>query len=272
VPTVITVHDVYILRNPDAFPPWQRALSAMMFDRMIRRATRVLVDSHYTKHELLNSVGRIDPARVAVVHLGVSPDFRAVGSAEVRARLHRYSLEAPYILSVSTIEPRKNLSRLVQAFAAVANRIPHDLVLAGAPGRDNKTVQSAIEKSGVASRVRVLGAVPQADLPALYAGASLFVYVPLYEGFGLPPLEAMACRAPVLMSTGSALDEVAGPAACRVDATDVMAIAGEIDRILRDETVGSDLRRAGAARAEQFTWERCARETAAVYADAASAG
>ncbi|MFQ3661823.1 MAG: glycosyltransferase family 1 protein, partial [Chloroflexaceae bacterium] len=170
------------------------------------------------------------------------------------------ALEAPYFLYIGTIQPRKNLTRLIEAFAHAG---PDDalLVIAGRRGWLSEPIVRRVAELGLTNRVRFPGYVPDADLPALLSGALAFVFPSLYEGFGMPVLEAMACGAPVLTSTTSALPEVAGDAALLVDPCDTDAIAAALRRLAADAPLRASLRARGLVRAADFTWERCARKT-----------
>ena len=194
----------------------------------------------------------------------------AVGPEEARrAVADQFGVSGPYVLHVGTIEPRKNLERLVTAMAHLAQRgTPHILVCAGAPGWGAAALHRHLEATGTGDRVRLLGAVPDAVLPALYAAADALAFPSLYEGFGLPLLEAMACGTPVVTSNVAAMPEIAGEAAVYVDPRDPEAIAAGLDRVLHDTGMRAALIDRGLARARSFTWERCARETLAVYDEA----
>jgi glycosyltransferase involved in cell wall biosynthesis len=177
-------------------------------------------------------------------------------------------LFAPYILFVGTVEPRKNLVTLVRAFAAVVKDFPHLLVLAGARGWMSEPVFAEIERQGLKDRVVHLGYVPAEDLPALMSGAEVFVYPSLGEGFGLPPLEAMACGVPVVCSNAPALPEVVGDAAILVPPTDVAALEEAIMHLLSDPDLKATLRQKGLQRSRQFSWHETARLTISAFEQA----
>jgi glycosyltransferase involved in cell wall biosynthesis len=180
----------------------------------------------------------------------------------------KYRLFAPYIIFVGTVEPRKNLVTLVKAFAAVVKDFPHLLVLAGARGWMSEPVFAEIERQGLKDRVVHLGYVPAEDLPALMSGAEVFVYPSLGEGFGLPPLEAMACGVPVICSNAPALPEVVGDAAILVPPTDVAALEEAIMHLLSDPDLKATLRQKGLQRSRQFSWHRTARLTLSAFEQA----
>jgi glycosyltransferase involved in cell wall biosynthesis len=228
VPTVVTVHDLAILRAPEAFPRWHRLYGTKGLTRVLRSADAIVAVSEFTKSEVVELAG-VPAERVRVVPNGVDAVFSQEGG---RA-------QGDYVLAVATLEPRKNLRRAVDAAreAGVALRV------VGARGWGGVEVDGWV------------GEVPDASLAALYRGASCVLYPSLYEGFGLPVLEAMACGTPVVTSRGTAMEEVAGGAAVLVDPLDVSSIAAGIhDAVARRE----DLVPAGVVRAKEHTWERTA--------------
>jgi glycosyltransferase involved in cell wall biosynthesis len=177
----------------------------------------------------------------------------------------RFNVRHPYILSVGVLQPRKNLPRLVEAYGRIAKEIPQHLVLVGKEGWAFEALRRRVAQSGVASRIHFTGYVADADLPPLYAAADLFVYPSLYEGFGLPPLEAMACGTPVVTSNTTSLPEVVGSAAVTVEPTDTAALAAAVAEVLSSTEKRAELIERGFARVRQFSWERTARETVGVY-------
>jgi len=246
VPLVVTVHDLAVLRYPETFNRWTRSWSRLTLPHVVRGARRIVAVSDFTRGELVDVLG-VDEGRVHVVRNGVGPPFTPVGPVA----------DGQYILAVSTLEPRKNLARLVEGFRRAGLGL--ELRVAGAPGWGDVAVES--------DRVRLLGEVGDTELAALYRGAACVAYVSLYEGFGLPVLEALACGAPVVTVRGGACEEVAAGAAELVDPFDPDDIAAGLRRAAghRDE-----LRTLGLARAGELTWERTARETLAVYEEAAA--
>ena len=239
-PLVVTVHDLAVLRRPEAFNRWTRTYSRLLVPRVLAAADRVIAVSEFTKREVVEMAG-VEADRVRVVPNGVDPVFSAEGP------------QAPgeYVLAVGTLEPRKNLARLAEA----TERLGLELRVVGAAGW------------GGISSAAWLGRLPDEQVAALYRGALCFAYPSLYEGFGIPVLEAMACGTPVVTSAGTAREEVAGGAAELVDPHDPASIAVGIERAIarRDE-----LRAAGLERARQFTWAATAAATLAVYDEAAA--
>ncbi len=267
-PSVVTIHDLGYLAFPEAHTARRRLELNVTTRWSLRAARRVIAISQATKDDLVRHYGA-DPERIAVVYHGLGPSFRP---APDPAALARHGLQAPYMLYVGTVQPRKNLERLIEAFAmatashtgASGSEQPLLLAIAGRRGWLSEAIDRRVAQLGLGGRVRFLDYVPDEDLPGLLSGATAFAFPSLYEGFGLPVLEAMACGAPVLTSTTSSLPEVAGDAAMLVDPTDTAAIAAALARLIADEPLRAELRARGLARAALFSWERCARETLAV--------
>lgn len=255
VRSVVTIHDVGYLWHRSAYAPLAWLLLHLGTRHNARTARRIIADSQTTARDLIAHFG-VAPERVRVAYLGGPPVQDLVVD---RAVLERYGLPERYFLFVGTLQPRKNLDRTLRAFAQVARHDPDvTLALAGAAGRAAATLAKRIHDLGLGDRVRLLGYVPAADLPTLYAGAVGFVFPSLYEGFGLPALEAMAWGAPVIASTTSSLPEVVGGAGILVDPYDAAGLAAAMARLLDDHRLRAKLVAAGQERARCFTWERCA--------------
>jgi glycosyltransferase involved in cell wall biosynthesis len=226
--------------------------------------------SEATKADLVEIL-RVPPSKVVVIHEAVGPEFARPQSPEaVDAVVRRYGLRRPYCLFVGNLEPRKNLPRLIEAFAEVRRRAGAEgrsaqLVLAGTRAWLHGGIFRAVEAHGLADAVAFTDYVPRGDLPALYAGATCFVFPSLYEGFGLPVLEAMAAGAPVVAARAGSIPEVAGDAALLVDARVPDEIAAAIEAVLTDGALRARLVARGRARAAQFEWNTVARRTLAVY-------
>ncbi|MDW8404874.1 glycosyltransferase family 1 protein [Chloroflexus sp.] len=261
-PTVVTIHDVGYRVFPEAHTARRRLELELTTRWSLRAARRVIAVSQATKRDLVNWYG-VHPDRITVAHLGLSATFAPPDDPQcVSAVRARYGLRRPYLLYIGTVQPRKNLVRVIEALAvALAAGYDLDLVIAGKRGWLSEPIEQRARELGVADRVRFTGYVADADLPALLAGALAFVFPSLYEGFGIPVLEAMACGAPVITSTISSLPEVAGDAALLVDPLDTNAIAATIMRLHDHDDLRADLRRRGFARVRQFTWEACAQRT-----------
>jgi glycosyltransferase involved in cell wall biosynthesis len=277
-PTVVTVHDLSFLRHPGAFRPFNRSYLSLVTKASTRRAARVIAVSQSTRQDVI-ALCRVPPERVAVVPNGVTPEFHPADPAEVSAFRQRAGLPERYILYLGTLEPRKNLVRLLEAYAlldarqqtAGAPAVP-PLVIAGAKGWYYQEIFARVADLGLTGRVLFPGFVPIEELPWWYRGAVLFVYPSLFEGFGLPVLEAMACGTPAITSRASSLPEVAGDAAILVDPQDVEQLAEAIHRVLTAPDLAGQLRAAGFRQAAHFSWERTAAETRQVYCAALSRG
>ena len=260
--TIVTVHDLSFLRMPHCFPPPLLAYLTACVPRAVRRADHVLADSQSTRHDVISLLD-VPEERVSVLYAGVEDRFRPIGErAELERVRHKYDLPPRFILSVGTVQPRKNFGRLIAAFARLKEP-GLSLVIAGGWGWMYEEVQEAAREMG--DRVSLLGFVDDADLPALYNLAEVFALPSLYEGFGLPPLEAMACGTPVVVGDNSSLPEVVGDAGLLVEATDTEAIAAALDRLLHDRALRQRCRERGLARARHFTWERAARKLLTIY-------
>jgi glycosyltransferase involved in cell wall biosynthesis len=266
---VTTVHDLIPLRFPRLTPRRHRWAVRLLLPGALRRAARVIAVSQATRAEILARFA-LPPEKVRVVPEAASPAFAAPppeATARVRAR---HGLETPYVLFVGLLEPKKNLPALLDAVARLERRGAWGdtrLCLAGARGWGLDDLPARVSRLGLERIVRFLGPVAEADLPALYAGALAFAFPSLWEGFGLPVLEAMAAGAPVVASRRGALPEITEGAALLVE-PEPDALADALATVLADKPLRERLREAGLARARAFSWERTARETMAVYRDA----
>ncbi len=264
-PRVLTVHDVTFFIVPERYPLSRRLYFQVLTLLAARRSARVLVPSASVKDDARIFL-RLPPERADVTAEGVDLSFRPADAAAVAAVREKYGLPAGYLLSLGTREPGKNRTALFHAMRRLLDegRDVH-LAVAGQAGWKTDEEQAALDTVGLRGLVRFTGYVAQEDLPALYSGARVFVFPSLYEGFGLPVLEAMACGVPVVTSNVSAMPEVAGDAALLVDPHDDGAIADAVGRLLDDESLTAKLARAGVERASAFTWDECARKTLAAY-------
>jgi glycosyltransferase involved in cell wall biosynthesis len=263
---LLTIHDLAFLVRPEyAYPPLRRFLERAV-PRSVARAHHILADSEASRQDAIRLFG-LDPARVTVVGAGVEPRFLPLTEAETAAVRARYGLEAPFVFSVSTLEPRKNFDGLVRAFAQARRQanLPHHLVIAGGKGWLYEPIFQAVEEAGVEDVVHFLGFVPDDDLPALYNLAALFVFPSHYEGFGIPVLEALACATPVLCTDTSSLPEIAGDAAMLIPTGDHDALVQGLIHLLTDEGARAELARRGPARAARFTWDAAARRLWGLY-------
>jgi glycosyltransferase involved in cell wall biosynthesis len=262
---VISVHDLTLIFSPEWHPAVRLREMVAGLRESAGLADRIIVPSWATKTDIVKHLS-IDAERVTVVPLAVDPSFRPLPEAETRARLAPLGLTpGSYLLFLGTMEPRKNLGRLLDAVVRLGRDVG-PLVLAGADGWGNDELRPRLAELGQGGRLRLLGYVPASLRVPLLCGARAFVFPSLYEGFGWPPLEAMACGTPVVTSNVSALPEVVGDAALTIDPLDVEALAGAIRRLWDDEALRDTLRVRGLERARRFTWEVTARLTLDVYA------
>lgn len=266
--TVVTVHDLSHHLHPQFHPPARIEYMRRMLPGSLRRASHVITVSESARRDLIAHLGY--PAeRVSATALGVSPAFHPRAPQDIAPILARLGVQPQgYSLYVGTIEPRKNLDRLLDAYEALpeALRLRCPLVMAGSPGWRSEHTHARMARAATVGWLHYLRFVAQADLPALYAGARLFIYPSLHEGFGLPVLEAMASGVPVLTSNQSSLPEVAGDAALLVEPADTQALAQALARALQDGAWQRQAASAGIERARQFTWQRCIDATVRVYA------
>jgi glycosyltransferase involved in cell wall biosynthesis len=255
LPTVVTIHDLGYLRFPQAHPFSQRLYLDLSTRFSARAATHLLADSLATKNDLVHFC-HTPPDKITVVYPGRDETLTRVDPAHLRAK---YNLPDHYLLHVGTLQPRKNISRLIEVFSLQPSSF--SLVLAGKPGWLSAPLLAAARQH---PHIRVLDYVPDDDLQGLYSGATAFVFPSLYEGFGFPILEAMACGVPVITSNTSSCPEVAGDAALLVDPTDTSALASALTRLLSDADLRAALIAKGYEQIKKFSWTRAARETLSV--------
>ena len=275
-PTVFTLHDLIFRAYPRFHLPRNWIYLQLAIPLFLRRATRVICVSDWTRRDAERLYG-LPRAKTHVVHEGVHARFGPVADPARRAAARaKYKLPERYLLALSTIEPRKNLLTLFDAIARLDNTklggwadVP--LIVGGRQGWLTDETYAAVKARGLEGRVRFAGFIGDEDLPAVMSQAALFCFPSLYEGFGFPPLEAMACGAPVLSSDASSLPEVLGEAAEYASPTDAAAWARAIERLLSNEEARNGLAVRGPAQAARFTWARAAAETEKVYAEAISA-
>jgi glycosyltransferase involved in cell wall biosynthesis len=238
-----------------------------------QRAARILSLSEHTRHDIIETYG-VQPQRVTAIPLAAPDHFGPVTDyRELQRVRHNYGIDGDYILSVGSIQPRKNLARLVRAYASLrgsgsADKLPK-LVLVGKCAWLYDETLRALDETNIKDAVVLTGYVPESDLPALYSGALCFVYPSYFEGFGLPPLEAMKCGAAVIVGNRTSLPEVVGDAALAVDPFDVDAIASAIRKLVNDKSLRRELSVKGLQRANEFNWQETARKTLAVYKEVA---
>jgi glycosyltransferase involved in cell wall biosynthesis len=260
---VVTIHDMSFMRFPEFTEERNlRHLSAVIH-RTAAQADAIITVSHFSASEV-ETLLKVPREKIHPIHLGVSPSYTRPSADRQDALRHRYGLRRPYLLTVGTLEPRKNLPFLVDVFEHLKT-FDGDLVIAGMRGWKYEPILESLRTSAHSARIRYLEYVDEADLPALYAGAELFVLTSHYEGFGLPPLEAMACGTPVISSSGGSLAEVLGQAAVTVPVFDRQAWVLAITDLLGNAAQRGALTQAGLQHAARFSWRETARKTFDVY-------
>ncbi len=269
VPLVTTIHDLAFEHLPETFTRRGRMQLRLTVRWTARRATRIATVSEFSRNDLIETYG-LDPARIVITPNGVEPAFSSIPTSadEGHKVRHQFGIERDFILAVGSLQPRKNLLRLLKAYARLRLEMRHrapQLVLVGRRLWLYREVFAEIARQSWAHDVIVTGYVSEKTLPELYRAAKLFVYPSLFEGFGLPPLEAMACGTPVVTSSTSSLPEVVGDAALLVDPYDEEALAVAMVQALNDENLRLRLRNAGLVRARRFTWKDAAQKTLEVY-------
>lgn len=267
--SVVTFHDMTFILHPELHTRSKRVFFPRAMRRSSRLADMLIADSESTRTDMVRLLGT-DPHKVITIPLGVDPEFRPLSDPELLTKIQKmYSLPEEFILFVGTVEPRKNVPLLIQSYKQlVDNGLHFPLVIAGKLGWMYEEVFAQVEANKLGEKIRLIGYVEQIDLPALYNLAQVFVYPTLYEGFGLPVLEALACGVPVVTSNISSLPEIIGDAGLLVTPNDPQALAQAIRKILADRELNLKLRQAGPQRAAQFSWQRTAQLTLRVYQQA----
>lgn len=273
--TVLTVHDLAFLHYPDASHPSLYRYLNTVVPRSIRAADHVIADSHHSATDV-ERLFHLPPERISVVqgavdHLIFSP---VTDAGTLRSARMEYGIgDAPYIFALSSLQPRKNFERLIEAYARARQTagLQHNLVIGGGKGWLYDDIFAKVKELDLSESVKFVGFVADADLPALYSAAEFFAYPSLYEGFGLPIIEALACATPVLTANNSCLPEAGGPGALYVDAEDTDSIAAGLVRLATDVDFAAQLSTAGRAHAAHFTWERSADQLMNAYCTALDA-
>ncbi len=272
-PSVVTIYDLSFLLYPESFKRSKRFYLGLFTRLSARRARRIIAISESTRRDVVRLLG-VSPEKVEVVYCGIDDAFRPLAEDQVAAFRSKRGLPGRFIFFVGTIEPRKNVTRLIEAFADLRSfDVAQDrfairdlrLVIGGAKGWFYEDVFARVEELGLEGAVMFPGYIPINELPLWYNAAELFVYPSLYEGFGLPPLEAMACGTPVVAANTSSLPEVVGQGGLTVDPLDVEGLAEAMRRALDDEAFWQEMRERGLQRAKGFSWTKTAQETVQVY-------
>jgi glycosyltransferase involved in cell wall biosynthesis len=268
IPSVVTIHDLAFIRFPQTFRAYNRTYLDFATRLTARRAARILTVSEHTRREVIGLLG-VPPERVVVTPNAARAHFRPPPIGAIDQLRARHGLPERFLLYVGTLEPRKNLTTLLEAFAEVARRTDATLLIGGGKGWLYTPIFERLAALGLRDRVRVVGYIDEEELPLWYAAATVFVFPSIYEGFGMPPLEAMACGTPVVTSNTSSLPEVVGDAGIMVDPHDAAALAAALAQLLNDADLRADLRTRGLQRAARFTWNTTAERTLRAYEDAA---
>ncbi len=266
-PGIVTVHDLSFMVYPQYAVPGLEFYLRGAVPRSVRRARLVLADSHHTRKDLMHFWDTPDE-KIHVLYPGLSSRFRRITDEDVLTRVrHQYHLPDHFILSVGRLEPRKNFSGLISAFSRFKehSRAPHHLVIAGGKGWLYEPIFEAAERSPYRDHIHFPGFVDDPDLPALYSLADVFTYPSFYEGFGFPPLEAMACGVPVISADNSSLPEVVGAAGILLPAEDTEAWAEALERVVDDATLGAELVERGRRQVARFTWEKTVARLVTIY-------
>ena len=263
---IVTVHDLAVFKYPETYQKSRVLYWRLLFSSSVHRADRVVVISESTKRDV-QELFRISEDKISVIYNGVGAEFKPLGDSDrcdiIRAK---YSLPEKYILFVGIFSPRKNLGRLIEAFAELRQAgLPHKLVIAGETGWKFHQDLSLVEELGLSEEIHFPGYIDEADLPYLYSLADVLAYPSIYEGFGLPLLEAMACGTPVVASQTSAMPEVVGAAGLLVDPYSVPEIAAALQRVLLDRDLHHRLSAAGIARAKLFSWQQAAAQLSDLF-------
>ena len=265
--SVVTVHDVAFLFFQDCFSPLLRRWLTIAIDRGIRKARKIIAVSEATRQDIITYYG-VSPEKIVAIHHGCHEMFKPLDYNIIQTTKKKYHIDDVYILCVGTLQQRKNIPRLIQAFYLLKQKynIPHKLVLIGqkSPDLPEAEIFATIEYLFLQKEVIWTGYIPAQDLSAIMSGAEVFVLPSLYEGFGMPVIEAMACGTPVACSNTAALPEVVGESGLTFDPYSVDSIATTLQHLLTDKELQLELRQKGLSRAKQFSWETCARRTIAV--------
>jgi glycosyltransferase involved in cell wall biosynthesis len=267
IPCVVLVFDLTPVLFRDTHSVQSNFVHKYILPRTLRNADKIIAISQNTKNDLIKHFN-IPEDKIRVVYLAVNNNYKPVSNEEVKRVKDKYNPNSPFILYVGTLEPRKNIVRLIDAFHRLKQKeIPHKLVIAGKKGWKYENIFGEIEKLKLKDDVIFTGYVSDEDLPALYNAADLFVYPSIYEGFGLPPLEAMACGTPVITSNTSSLPEVVGGAGIMVDPYNIDELSNKMQEVLTSKNLRKELSEKGLKRAKMFSWEKCAKETLEVFED-----
>lgn len=263
---VATIHDLITLIYPDKFTFKHRLIQNTLLPKVLRKADRIIADSNSTKYDIVRFYPEYE-SKTKVIYVGMDKKFFQRSSHETEKALKKYNINFKYFLFLGTVEPRKNIINVIEAFIRLKQKgnVEYKLVITGRKGWLYKEILERMRKTPFSNDIVFTDFIDDEDLPFLYSGAEIFLYPSLYEGFGLPLLEAMACGTPVITSNVSSLPEIAGDAALLVNPVNIEEIARAVERLTRDSKLREEMRKKALERAMFFSWEKAAKETLKIY-------
>lgn len=262
---ICTIHDITPMLHPQHHPHWRILYSRIALPRLIAGSDKIITDSLQTKKDII-SYYHVPDDKISVIYLGASKEYKKLDIQVVDTIRRKYNLNDPFILFIGNLEPRKNIPNLIRAFSLCRKKKTDlKLVIAGRKGWMYGEIFTTIAELHLENSVKFLDYVPHEDLPPLYNAATVFVYVPFYEGFGLPVLEAMQCGTPVITSNISSLPEIVGDGGIMVDPLDIVGLAEKITLIISDENLRQENIQYNLSQCQRFSWEKCAEQTYALY-------
>jgi glycosyltransferase involved in cell wall biosynthesis len=262
---ICTIHDLTPVLFPQYHPLWRTMYSRIAIPRLVKCSDKIITVSLQTKKDLISNY-QIHEDKISVIYEGASKEYRKLDTHAVDTIRRKYELDDPFVLFLGNLEPRKNIPNLIRAFSRCRNQNANlKLVIAGKKGWMFEEIFTTITELHLEDSVKFLDYVPQDDLPALYNAARVFVYVPFYEGFGLPVLEAMQCGTPVITSNTSSLPEIIGDSGIMVDPLDIADLAEKMTQLISDDHLREENIRYNRSRCQHFSWEKCAQKTVEIY-------
>ncbi|AEK19266.1 glycosyl transferase group 1 [Methanococcus maripaludis X1] len=262
---IVTIYDIMAFKFPKVSDPVTRFRYRILLYKTLKSSDKIITISNHTKLDLMNYF-KIPEDKIKVIYLAANQTYKKLGKNEINEILKKYDLNNPFILYVGGLAPNKNIERLLESYNIIKNKeISQKLILTGVKRHNSTSALKTIKKLNLQNDVIFTGYVPDEDLPGLYNAADLFVYPSLYEGFGLPPLEAMQCGTPVITSNTSSLPEVVGDAGIMINPYDVDELANKMYEVLTNEKLRKEMSKKGLERAKLFSWKKCAEEHLKVY-------
>jgi len=264
LPTIVTFHDIYILRNPQAFTKWHSKFANFLFPKVVKRANHIIAISEFTKNELVQYLD-VPEEKITVIYNGVDYKFKTIHDEDLLNQIkNKYKIKNPFLLYVGAIEPRKNINLMINSFCQIRSKMNIDLVVVSFGGWNNKELLNMINESPGKDYIRLLGYLPEEELPVIYNLALGLIYLSSYEGFGLPMVEAMASGCPVIASSNTVAEEIVGKAGALINPNNEEEIVESVTRLL-NESYRHEIIEQGLNRAKNFSWEKCAKETLTIY-------